>query len=368
MQTSVATNPIYVTMPTLPPMEEYTALLEGVWKRGILTHNGPLVQQLERELEAKLNLKHMVSVVNGTVAIQLAMKALDIEAGEIITTPFTWVATASALLWERCTPVFVDIDPETLNIDPNKIEAAISHRTRAILPVHVFSNPCDIEAIDTIAKKHNLKVIYDGAHALYVNYKGKSLLEYGDISTTSFHATKLFQTGEGGGCATGDDELYERLKRIRFFGHNDAKDIVEDGTNGKMTEIHAALGIANLKYIDDVLAKRKQIYHGYRELLASAEDRLRYQKFSPDSYNYSYMPAIFQSEEVLLRVEKALNAQNIFPRRYFYPSINTMRAVAAYQACPLSEDVSSRILSLPSYTALSMDDVARISDIILKNL
>lgn len=304
MQTSVKPNPIYVTMPSMPPLAEYTQLLEGVWERGILTHNGPLVQQLERELQEKLRVKHMVSMINGTVAIQIAMKALSIESGEIITTPFTWVATASALLWERCTPVFVDIDPETLNIDPSKIEAAITHRTRAILPVHVFSNPCDVDAIDAIAKKHNLSVIYDGAHALYVHHKGQSLLEYGDVAATSFHATKLFHTGEGGGCVTTNSDLYERLKRIRFFGHNDAKDIVEDGTNGKMTEIHAALGLANLKYIDDVLAKRKQIYHAYRELLAPAEDRLRYQKFDPASYNYSYMPVIFQSEEVLLRVDR----------------------------------------------------------------
>ena len=263
-------KPIFVTQPTLAPLNEFTELLEGVWKRGILTHNGPLVQQFEKELCDKLNLKNFVTVTNGTVAIQMAIKALELK-GEIITTPFTWVATLSAMQWEGCTPVFCDIDPETLNIDPNKIEAQITDKTVAIMPVHVFGNPCDVEAIEAIAQKHGLKVIYDAAHAIGSTYKDRSLLEYGNISATSLHATKLLNTGEGGGCIATDDELHEKLKRIRFFGHNDDKEIVEEGCNGKMTEIHAALGLANLKYYDEVLKLRKQKYMLYKNNLETLD-------------------------------------------------------------------------------------------------
>jgi len=247
---------IYVTQPSLAPLEEYMDVLKGVWERGILTHNGPVVQSLEKQLAEKLNINNLVAVSNGTIAIQMAIKALGLK-GEIITTPFTWVATVSAIKWENCTPVFCDIDPQTLNINPSKIEELITNKTVAIMPVHVFGNPCDVEVIDAIAKKYKLKVIYDGAHAIGSTYNGKSVLEYGDISATSLHATKLFNTAEGGACITTNSELHEKLKRIRFFGHNDAKDIVEDGFNGKMTEVHAALGIANMKYFDEVLKDRE---------------------------------------------------------------------------------------------------------------
>jgi dTDP-4-amino-4,6-dideoxygalactose transaminase len=251
-------EPIPVTMPSLAPLTEFAEILKGVWERGILTHNGPLVQQFEREISRKLDLPGFVAVANGTIAIQMALKALGITGGEIITTPFTWVATLSAIQWERCTPVFCDIDPATLNIDVSKIEPLITERTVAILPVHVFGVPCDIDAIEEIAEKYKLKVIYDAAHAVGSTYAGRSVLEYGDISATSLHATKLLNTAEGGGCVTLDANLHEKLKRIRFFGHDDAKNVVEEGFNGKMTEVHAALGLANLRYFDDVLSDRKQ--------------------------------------------------------------------------------------------------------------
>ena len=202
---------------------------------------------------------------NGTIALQMAIRALGLK-GEIITSPFTWVATVSAIKWEGCTPRFCDINPETLNLDPSKLEACITPDTVAIMPIHVFGNPCDVDAIQAIADKHGLKVIYDAAHAVGSHYNDKSLLEYGDISATSLRATKLLNTGEGGGCITRDPELNESLKRIRFFGHNDLKtDIIQDGFNGKMTEIHAALGLANLKYHQDVLDDRRKKYHCYRE-------------------------------------------------------------------------------------------------------
>jgi len=228
------------------------------------------------------------------------------------------------------------------------------------MPVHVFGNPCDVDAIEVIAKKNNLKVIYDAAHAIGSTYKGKSLLEYGDISATSLHATKLLNTAEGGGCITEDKELHEKLKRIRFFGHNEFKDIVEDGFNGKMTEVHAALGLANLKYYDVVLEDRKNKYQFYKDELSSVPD-LQFQFVRYGAPNYSYFPLIFDSEKRLLEVEKRLNGRNIYPRRYFYPSVNTFTKVVAYQSCPVSEDVARRILCLPLYWQLSENEVKEIA-------
>jgi len=355
---------IYVTQPSLAPLEEYMDVLKGVWERGILTHNGPVVQSLEKQLAEKLNINNLVAVSNGTIAIQMAIKALGLK-GEIITTPFTWVATVSAIKWENCTPVFCDIDPQTLNINPSKIEELITNKTVAIMPVHVFGNPCDVEVIDAIAKKYKLKVIYDGAHAIGSTYNGKSVLEYGDISATSLHATKLFNTAEGGACITTNSELHEKLKRIRFFGHNDAKDIVEDGFNGKMTEVHAALGIANMKYFDEVLKDREAKYNLYKEALSDMPG-LKFQKVKWGTTNYSYFPVIFESEELLLRVEKALNDENIFPRRYFYPSVNTFSEIVEYKQMPVSEDIAKRILCLPLYWKLPSDEQSNIIKILKK--
>jgi len=351
-------KPIYVTQPSLPPLEEYTELLQSVWESRILTHNGPLVQRLEKELCNKLDVEHFTTVTNGTIAIQMAIKALELK-GEIITTPFSWIATISAIKWEGCTPVFCDIDRDTLNIDPSKIEALITDKTVAIIPVHVFGNPCDVEAIAAIAKKHNLKVIYDAAHAIGSTYEANSLLSYGDISATSLHGTKLLNTAEGGGCITTDNELNEKLKRIRFFGHDESKDIVEDGFNGKMTEVHAALGIANLKYYDEVLLDRKEKYLYYKEKLSKI-DSLYFQTIKHGETNYSYFPIIFQTEDELLKVEQALNEQKIYPRRYFYPSLNTFKKVVNYVNMQISEDVSKRILCLPLYWDLKYEDMDRI--------
>lgn len=351
-------KPIYVTMPSLAPLNEYNEILKTVWERGILTHNGPLVQQLEKDICAKLEIDNFVAVSNGTIAIQMAIKALELK-GEIITSPFTWVATVSAIKWEGCTPVFCDIDAETLNIDTTKIEALITDKTVAIMPVHVFGTPCNVEEIEKIAKKHNLKVIYDAAHAIGSTVNGKSVLEFGDISATSLHATKLLNTAEGGGCIATDKQLHEKLKRIRFFGHNDAKDIVEDGFNGKMTEVHAALGIANLKYYDEVLADRHKKYMLYSNELSTIPG-LSFQEVKWGTSNNSYFPVIFETEEQLLKVEKALNAENIFPRRYFYPSVNTYTEIVAYQPTPISEDIAKRILCLPLYWKLEMESVQRI--------
>jgi hypothetical protein len=354
---------IFVTQPSLAPFNEFTEILKGVWDRKILTHNGPLVQQLESELEQKLEVPHFTVLNNGTIALQIAIKALALQ-GEIITTPFTWIATVSAIKWEGCTPIFCDIDPKTLNIDPAKIEALITEKTVAIMPVHVFGTPCDVVEIEKIAKKHNLKVIYDGAHAIGSRFEDKSVLTFGDVTATSLHATKLLNTGEGGGCITTDSELDKKIKRIRFFGHSDDKtDIVEDGFNGKLTEIHAALGLANLKYYDTVLNDRRVKYLLYKEKLQKVPT-ITFQDIAAGETNYSYFPIIFETEAQLLKVELELKENNVFPRRYFYPSVNTYTKVVSYQSCPISEDISKRILCLPLYLDLTIGEINEICAII----
>ena len=356
---------IYVTMPTLAPLEEVHELMKGIWASGIMTHNGPLVQRFEKETANYLGTPNLVACVNGTIGLQMAIRALRLK-GEIITTPFTFIATINSILWEGCTPIFVDIDPETLCIDPKKIEEKITYHTVAIIPVHVFGNCCDIEAIDAIAKKHHLKVIYDACHSVGVNYKGQSIFNYGDISVTSFHATKMLNTTEGGGCFTQDKELDEKLRRIRFFGFENHTDIVEDGTNGKMTEVHAAVGLANLKYLDAALADRKRKYAIYKEAL-SKDSSLSFQKIH-GGCNYSYFPVIFKDEKTLLKVQAKLNENQVFPRRYFYPSVNTFTKLVPYVPMQVSEDIARRVLCLPLFYQLQEEDMQRIIDIVLRCL
>ncbi|MDA9842439.1 DegT/DnrJ/EryC1/StrS family aminotransferase [Gammaproteobacteria bacterium] len=357
-------KPIFVTQPTLPPLEKYSELLESAWESGILTHNGPLVQRLEKEMDEYLDLDSSCLVTNGTVALHLALRALDLNEGEVITTPFSWISSFSSIVWEGFDPVFVDADPKTFNIDPDKIEAAITKNTRAILGVHVFSSPCDVKQIEAIAKKYKLKVIYDGAHAFGVNYDGKSIFSWGDISTTSLHATKILNTGEGG-VMFASGKLKERIKSLRFFGMDSDKNITSLGTNAKMTEIHAALGLCNLPNLSNTIKNRESIYTIYFNTLCN---RASFQKFDPSSYNYSYMPILFHSEKELISVLDLLNKNNVFPRRYFYPSLNEVKALKQYTSCPVSEDLSRRILCMPSYDNLSHDKVRWIAELTLKAL
>jgi dTDP-4-amino-4,6-dideoxygalactose transaminase len=246
---------IPVTKPFLPPQDIYQSYLDGIWKRQWLTNMGPLANDLELKLKDILKVKHLLFVTNGTVALQMAIKALDLK-GEIITTPFSFVATTSSIVWENCQPVFVDIDKNSLNIDAEKIEAAITKNTSAILATHVYGNPCEVDAIDKIAKKHHLKVIYDAAHAFGVEINGKSIFEYGDISTCSLHATKLYHSSEGGLIITKDPELLKKLAYIRNFGFDGPEKFAELGLNGKNSEFHAAMGLANLKYIAKLIFPR----------------------------------------------------------------------------------------------------------------
>ncbi len=356
-------KPIYVTMPTLAPLEEVNDLMGGIWESGIMTHNGPLVQRFEKEVCEYLKVPNMVSCCNGTLALQMAIKALG-KQGEIITSPFTFIATVSSIMWEHCTPVFVDIDPETLNIDPKKIEKRITCHTVAIMPVNVFGNNCDFEAIDAVAKAHNIPVIYDACHSVGATYKGESVFKQGDMSVTSFHATKMLNTAEGGGVFTLNKEIDEKLRRIRFFGFENHSDIVEDGFNGKMTEAHAAIGIANLKYLDKALKDRKEKYARYVEIL-SQNPEISFQKIITGC-NYSYFPAIFKNEETTLKVIAALNAENFFPRRYFYPSVNTFTKLVPYVEMPKSEDIASRILCLPLHIRMTMSEIEEIAELTLK--
>lgn len=352
---------IYVTKTFLPPLEEYEVYLNRIWQTGLLTNQGPLLQELEEKVKNYLDVDDFQLVSNGTIALQLALHGLEITEGEVITTPFSYVATTSSILWERCTPVFVDIEPDTLCIDASKIEAAITKDTKAIMAVHVFGNPCDVETIETIANKHGIKVIYDGAHAFGVTYKGRSLLSYGDVTTCSFHATKLFHTIEGGGVFINNHKVSARVGLMKRFGHNN-DDHLMLGINAKATEFQAAMGLVNIKHVDDIIKQRKAIVAQYDRLI---DDSFVKPKIKIDAVpNYAYYPLIFPSEEKVYDVIQRLNASDIYPRRYFYPSLNTLSYLKTTQACPLSEDIAKRIICLPLYVGLEKKDINKICEII----
>jgi len=365
MVVHTVSDSIYVTKTFLPDFENYMERLRGVFERGQLTNQGVLVRQLEFELENYLSVDSLQYVSNGTVALQLALRALDLQGAEIITTPFSYVATTSSLLWEGCSPVFVDIEPDFFTIDSNLIEDAITPNTKAILAVHVFGNSCNVEKIDAIAKKHDLKVIYDGAHAFGTTYKGKSGLSYGDVSTLSFHATKLFHTVEGGGCVSSDSAVNEKIDLIKRFGHVQ-DDHLMLGINAKQSEFHAAMGLSNLQHIEEILSSRKQACERYEEIM---KDVLPLRLNPPGcSWNYSYFPVVFDTQQQLKWVFAELEKEKIYPRRYFYPSLNILPYVKDAFCCPVSEDISQRIACLPLYHGLPLDSVTRIADLIKKRV
>jgi dTDP-4-amino-4,6-dideoxygalactose transaminase len=352
---------INVTKAFLPPIAEYNKQVQRAWDNQWLTNRGELVLELEEKLRHYLSVSNILVTNNGTVPLQIALKLLG-NGGEIITTPFSYVATTAAIIWENCTPVFVDIHPDYLTIDETQIEAAITPKTTAILATHVFGNPCDVEAIETIAKKHNLKVIYDAAHCFGVTYKDKSLFDYGDISSCSFHATKLFHTGEGGAIFAKDADLQHQIFYSHNFGHDGPLAFHGLGINGKISELQAAMGLAVLPYMETILTERKKVVDYYNQHLDCS--RLQPLKIRENTqWNYSYYPVIFETEAQLLRVEKVLKDNQIFLRRYFYPSLNTIDYTIG-QSMPVSESVAERILCLPLYVGLEIFNLKKISEVI----
>ena len=355
---------IPVTKSYLPPLEDYQAYLEHIWKAGWLTNNGSLVKELTDELCKYFGVKQLELVSNGTLAIQLAIKALKLT-GEIITTPFTYVATTTAIVWEGCAPVFADIDERTLCINPELVEKAITERTSAILATHVYGTPCDVEKIEKIAQKYNLKVIYDAAHCFGVKLNGQSLLLKGDASTLSFHATKLFHTVEGGAVVCRDKEISEKVSLMKKFGHHGEDEYIEVGINAKMSELHAAMGLCVLPEINEIISRRRQCAEYYNELLYGVGLQ---QPHIPTGveYNYGYYPVIFHNHETMMRVREALIKNDIVPRRYFYPSLNTLPYLQyhGYISCPVSESLASRVLCLPMYDGLLKDEILKVSKLV----
>jgi dTDP-4-amino-4,6-dideoxygalactose transaminase len=354
---------INVTRSFLPDKNVFLQYIDGIWDRVHLTNHGPLVTELEEKLKNLLGVKHFYFLNNGTIALQIAIKALHLK-GEIITTPFSYVATTSSIVWEGCSPVFVDINEKDFTIDVNKIEAAITPSTSAILATHVFGLPCNVKEIEKIATKHGLKVIYDAAHAFGVEAHGKGILNYGDISITSFHATKLFHTIEGGGIATNDDDVAHTISYMRNFGHKGQEDFWGIGINGKNSEFNAAMGLSIFPSIQHIIEDREVKSKLYDELLQSEQISVYRPSIPAETkYNYSYYPVVFKDEKQLLAVKDMLNASYIYPRRYFYPCLSTLPYIKDAHM-PISEDISKRILCLPLFYDIQAADIKKIVKII----
>jgi dTDP-4-amino-4,6-dideoxygalactose transaminase len=363
-------NPIYVTQPYLPPLEEFIPYLEKIWENKILTNGGPFHQQFEQALCEYLGVEHIALFTNGTLALVTALQALRVT-GEVITTPYSFVATSHSLLWNGIKPVFVDIDTNTLNLDPAKIEAAITPQTTAIMPVHCYGHTCDVEAIQKIADNYNLKVIYDAAHAFGVQDAGGSILRHGDLSVLSFHATKVFNTFEGGAIVCPDAKTKLRLDQLKNFGFVDEVTVVAPGINGKMSELNAAIGLLQLKHIDQAIARRKEIDADYRELLKDVTGIRCLRDASEKAANYAYFPILVESEYPISRDDlyQALKDQNIYARRYFYPLISDFpmyrgMPTARRENLPVATDAAFKVLCLPIYPALTQNDQLYIANLI----
>jgi dTDP-4-amino-4,6-dideoxygalactose transaminase len=359
------------TKSDLPPLEEYVEYLKKIWAARWVTNDGECVQLLEKKLQEHLGTKNLVLVSNGTLALELALKALDIR-GEVITTPFTFAATTNMIVWHGLTPVFADVNPETFNIDPAEAEKRITEKTRAILAVHVYGNPCYVEELQKIASKHGLKLIYDAAHAFGVEYKKQSVLNYGDASALSFHATKVYHTIEGGAITVKDGNLVEKLKLLRNHGIKSEEQVVIPGTNAKMNEFQAAMGLCNLKNIDRRIQQRKKIYEYYKEKLSG---HVKFQKIVASKYNYSYMPVCFDNTKKRDELYYELAKNEIKARKYFFP-LTTNFDYFRKQGSNLAKtyklkealDISKRVLCLPIYPDLETKDVNRVIRIIKHNL
>ena len=369
---------ITVTSPLLPPLEEFIPYLQQIWDRKWITNNGQFHQQLEQALAEYLGVEYISVFTNGTLPLITALQALGLTKGEVITTPYSFVATTHAIWWNQLTPVFVDVDPVTGCIDPDKIEAAITENTVAIMPVHVYGTPCDTERIDAIAKKHNLKVIYDAAHAFKTTSKGSSVLLAGDISTLSFHATKTYNTVEGGALICHSAEMKQQIDYLKNFGFEDETVVVGPGINSKMDEIRAAYGLLNLRHVDAAIAARKEVAKQYVEVLQNVKGINLYQpivesfasNLSPltSKLNYSYFPIFINAAEYgMTRDElyEKMRANNVLGRRYFYPLISTfspynMYPSAAKENLPNAHKMADSVICLPMHHALSEEDVRRV--------
>ena len=360
-------NQITVTSPLLPPLEEFVPLLEDIWKRKWITNNGHYHQELEKALQEYLGVPYISLFTNGTIPLLTALQALQIK-GEVITTPYSFVATSNAAVWNDVEPVFVDIDEKTGNLDPNKIEDAITPRTSAILPVHVYGNPCDTKAIQEIAEKHNLKVIYDAAHAFGVKKDGKTILGEGDISTLSFHATKTYNTVEGGALICKDENTKNYIDSLKNFGYTSEIYITETGINGKMDEIRSAYGLLNLKNIDSAIARRKKVAQAYRASLKDIEGIRMFDEEENVTYNYSYFPIFIDNEKYISTRDDLfinLRANGILSRRYFYPLISNFKPYqnipsASRENLPVANKMADSVLCLPIHHLLSEKDLERI--------
>jgi dTDP-4-amino-4,6-dideoxygalactose transaminase len=366
----MSSKPIYVTQPHLPPLEDFTAALAQIWERKILTNGGPCHQQLEQALADYLGVEHLALFTNGTIALVTALQTLRIT-GEVITTPYSFVATAHSLLWNNLKPVFADIDPQTCNLDPDRIEAAITPQTTAIMPVHCYGTPCDVERIQRIADTYGLKVIYDAAHAFGVRYKGHSLLNHGDLSVLSFHATKVYNTIEGGAIICPDAKTKQRIDYLKNFGFADEVTVMAPGINGKMNEIQAAYGLLQLRDIDQVIARRTQLASFYRQELATVQGLRLLPENSDTVPNHSYLPIFVGPDYPISRdaLYNKLRDQNIYSRRYFYPLISDMPMYRGLPSAtpnnlPNARCIAGEVLCLPIYPALTDDDQQRVLEII----
>lgn len=363
-------KPIYVTQPRLPPLEEFIPYLEKIWDSKVLTNKGPFHQQLEKALCDYLGVEYLALFANGTIALVTALQALRIT-GEVITTPYSFVATAHSLLWNGIKPVFADIDPHTLNLDPAKIEAAITPHTTAILPVHCYGNPCDVDAIQTIADNYNIKVIYDAAHAFGVQCHCGSVLTHGDLSVLSFHATKVFNTFEGGAIVCPDSKTKQHIDNLKNFGFVNETTVVASGINGKMSEFNAALGLLQLKHLDQALAQRREIDHTYRELLKDIPGIQCVDQAGQCVANYAYFPILVEADYPLSRdaLYQKLRDNNIYGRRYFYPLISEFPMYRGLQSAqrgnlPVASEIAEKVICLPIFPELEKEDQNRVATII----
>lgn len=361
---------IYVTQPYFPPLEEFIPYLQEIWDNKVLTNGGPMHQQLEKALVDYLGVPEVVLFNNGMNALLTALQALDIN-GEVITTPYSFIATTHSIMWNKATPIFVDIDPTTLNLDPSKIEAAITEKTRAIMPVHCYGNPCDTKAIVDIAAKHNLKIIYDAAHAFAVKDAGGSVLRYGDLSILSFHATKVFNTFEGGAIICHTPEMKQKINVLKNFGIADETTVVAVGINGKMSEINAAFGLVQLKHIDQALKAREEIDQAYRKGLANIKGIKVVDTTGQTQHNYAYFPILVTQDYPLSRDElyQKLKDHHIFARRYFYPLISEFETYkhlpsANKAVLPVANKIAEQVLCLPIYPNLELAAIEKIINLL----